>query len=121
MVVTKCTELIPCNVKYRKDKWINFADGCFYGIPFKARKVLQYIVEDESIKEILDLILSWRMDLDQEGIGTVFELVMEVFTVFLFGVWKKMWNIFLKITPVEIGDADVEILEEELPECEYYS
>ena len=61
------------------------------------------------------------MDLDQEGIGTVFELVMEVFTVFLFGVWKKMWNIFLKITPVEGGDADVEILDEELPECEYYS
>ena len=28
---------------------------------------------------------------------------------------------FLKITPVEGGDADVEILEEELPECEYYS
>ena len=37
--------------------------------------------------------------------------------------WRVKENVkyCLKITPVEGGDADVEILEEELPECEYYS
>ena len=48
------TKLIKCDVQTDIDyKWLDFVDGgngCFYGIPRNARRVLEFHVEDKSMK-----------------------------------------------------------------------
>ena len=50
------TRLIKCDVQTDVNhKWSAFVDGgngCFYGIPDDARRVVEFKVEDKSIKEI---------------------------------------------------------------------
>ena len=56
MAFPPATKLIKCDVQTGiREKWWDFVDGgngCFYGIPFKARRVVEFHVEDKSIKEI---------------------------------------------------------------------
>ena len=56
MVYPLATRLIKCDVQTDiKGKWSDFVDGgngCLYGIPWNARRVVEFHVEDESIKEI---------------------------------------------------------------------
>ena len=94
-----------------KRKWIDFVDGengCFYGIPYNASRVLQFNVEERSIKEIGPFLG------DQHG-----------------KYWKAMkadngsiyclpgnTEYILKIVPEKIQDAKVTILEDkQLPNC----
>ena len=50
------TRLIKCDIQTDiKGKWSDFVDGgngCLYGIPHNARRVLQFTVEDKSVIEI---------------------------------------------------------------------
>ena len=46
------TCVVPTDIEY---KWSDFVDGgnvCFYGLRQKARRVVEFKVEDKSIKEI---------------------------------------------------------------------
>ena len=56
MINPPATRLIKCDVQTDVEfKWSDFVDGgngCLYGIPHRARRVVEYNVEDKSMKEI---------------------------------------------------------------------
>ena len=56
MVFPPATRLIECDIQMDvHEKWRGFVDGgngCLYGIPDDARRVVEFKVEDKSIKEI---------------------------------------------------------------------
>ena len=104
MIFPPATKLIKCDVQTNDiiGKWwdfVNGGNGCFYGIPYNANQVLQFNIEDKSVKMIGPLI------------GEDFEYKR--------GIQAKNGNIyclphdseyFLKISPNEGGDAEVCIL-----------
>ena len=56
MVYPQVTRLINCDVNtdVRFEKWVDLVDGgngCFYGITSYARRVVEFSLEDKSIKE----------------------------------------------------------------------
>ena len=110
MVFPPATILIKCDLQTDiSGKWFDFVDGgngCIYGIPWNARRVLQFHVEDKSMKEI-------GPDLG-DNVGKYGN-----------GIKANNGNIYclpyaaehlLKIIPGEDQTADVQILQEiEIP------
>ena len=86
-------------------KWWDFVDGgngCFYGIPFNARRVVEYDVEDKSINEIgpdLGNQLGKYINGIKAGSGSIYCMPCEA-------------EYILKIIPGEGKYASVQVLEE---------
>ena len=65
MLYPQITRLLKCDIQTDvRYKWRDFVDGgngCLYGIPYNARRVFQFNIEDKSVKEIgPDLGGCWR-------------------------------------------------------------
>ena len=108
------TRLITCDIQtHVKDKWSDFVDGgngCFYGIPCRAHRVVEFNVEDKSIKEI-GPDLGYRVDKYRNGIkahnGSIYCM-------------PDIGSYILKIIPGEGQNAEVQILREmQLPEGDW--
>ena len=104
MVFPPATILIKCDLQTDiSGKWFDFLDGgngCFYGIPWNARRVLQFHVEDKSMKEI-GPDLGGQLGKYENGIkaanGSIYCMP-----------WLAEY--FLKIIPGEGQNAEVQIL-----------
>ena len=101
------TRLVSCDIQKRiKNKWSDFIDGengCFYGIPFNARRVLQFDKKDKTVKEI-------GPDLGRQGwkyVGGIKADSGSIYCIPYFGA-----ECFLKITPMVNQDAEVQILKD---------
>ena len=104
MVYLLATRLIKCDV--RTDiggNWCDFVDGgngCLYGIPWDARRVVEFHVEDKSMKEI-GPDLGGQLGKYENGIkaanGSIYCMP-----------WLAEY--FLKIIPGEGQNAEVQIL-----------
>ena len=109
MVYPPATRLIKCDVQtdvFITAKWSDFVDGgngCFYGIPFEARRVVEFKVEDKSIKEIGPIVggecYEYKKAI-QANNGTIYCLPFEA-------------EYFLKIIPGKDQNAEVKLLEEQ--------
>ena len=103
--------LIECNIRTDlganryNGKWIQFVDGgngYLYGIPCAASRVLEFNVEDKSIKEIGPDLITER------GINRYLSIVKgKNGSIYCSPI---LANQFLKITPKEGGGADVQII-----------
>ena len=107
------TILIDCDVQTENNifmKWWDCVDGkngYLYGIPYNARRVLQWNIEDQTCKEI-------GPDLDNKKNRYINGIMADNGSIYCLSYGSK--NI-LKITPKEGGDAEVEVLEDQpLPE-----
>ena len=112
MVYPPATRLIRCDVQTDVgDKWWDFVDGgngCLYGIPCRARRVVEFNVEDKSIKEI-------GPDLgNQYGAKYRNGIKAANGSIYCMPRWAKY---LLKIIPGEGQNAEVQILRDmQLPE-----
>ena len=114
MAFPPATRLIKCDVQTDiEGKWCDFVDGgngCLYGIPFIAPRVVEYNVEDKSIKEI-GPDLGYRWEKYWNGIkadnGSIYCMPYTA-------------EYLLKIIPGEGQNAEVKILREmQLPDGDW--
>lgn len=98
--------LIDCNLqKDERGKWGDFVDGgdgFLYGMPWNARKVLQFKIDDKSTREI-------GQDVGKEADKYSRGVRAANGSIYCVPGWSKKH--FLKITPRGGGDAEVQILD----------
>ena len=115
MSIFPITKFINCDVQTDvEDKWNDFVDGgngFLYGIPQNASRVLQLDLEDKSLKEI-------GPNLDGENFNYGKGIRAENGSIYCMPGYRTKF--FLKITPMEGGDAKVQILKDKpLPRQAY--
>ena len=114
MSIFPITKFINCDVQTDvEDKWndfVNGGNGVLYGIPQNASRVLQLDLEDKSLKEI-------GPNLDGENFNYK-GIRAENGSIYCMPGYRTKF--FLKITPMEGGDAKVQILKDKpLPRQAY--
>ena len=111
MIHPSGTRLIKCDVQTDvKGKWEDFIDGgngCLYGIPSNARRVLQFHVEDKIVKEV-------GPDLGNRRYKYINGIKAANGIIYCMPCNAEY---FLKIIPIKGQDAEVQILNgKQLPE-----
>ena len=105
MTYTSATRLIKCELQKKQEKWMDFIDGgkgYLFGIPSNAHKVVQFKVEEKSIKEIGPDLGNeqWKYKNGvKAGNGSIYCL-------------PHYAKYILKITPRDGQDADVQVLKD---------
>ena len=112
MLFPPATRLIKCDVQTDIEfKWSDFVDGgngCFYGIPYRAHRVVEFHVEDKIMKEIgPDLGDGGYWNGIKAANGSIYCMPYKA-------------EYLLKIIPGEGQNAEVKILRElQLPDCDW--
>ena len=112
MVIPLATKLIQCNKclekGWKQSDFVNAGNGCLYGIPYNARRIIQFNEETQEIKEIgpdLGVKYKYWRDIRADN-GSIYCMPFNVNEAHI-----------LKIIPMEGQDAEVCILnDKQLPE-----
>ena len=113
IMYSPATKIIKCDVQTEVEfKWDDFVDGgngCFYGIPLYARRVVEFTVEDCSIREI-------GPDLGDEGGKYLNGIKADNGSIYCMPLHA---HYLLKIIPGEGQNTEVQILQEQIPEGDW--